>query len=327
MSKTAPNTSVNDATQKDDEIDLIALLLTLLRGWKTIITCALLGLALGFTYSRYVQPTYQTDALIQIDKKSQGIAALGANISELVGAEATPAETERELIKSRMILEPVIKNLNLDILISDSELGTLDRIAQSSIPTQISTEKGVFLKTKNGAVQISNFEVPRAYENKTFTITKTTNGFDLTIELNDVVETYKGNIGSTSIIKTPEGDITMMVDSLPSVGHQIALTKLSKPSAINNLNSELTVSERGKQTGIVQLTLTGEDQEQVSRVLSNVVQSYVDQNLARGSEQTTTTIKFMESQIPQLKQKLEKSEEAFNKFREQYGPEFQAQNH
>ena len=319
MSKTAPNTSVNDVTQKDDEIDLIALLLTLLRGWKTILAYALLGLALGFTYSRYVQPTYQTDALIQIDKKSQGISALGTNISELVGAEATPAETERELIKSRMVLEPVINALHLDIIINDLAIGKLDRIAKSVIPTQTSTQKGVFLETENGTVQISNFEVPRAYENKTFTITKTNNGFDLTIEVSDIVETYKGNIGSTSIIKTPEGDINILVGSLPSTGHPIALTKRSMPTAINSLNSALSVFERGDKTGIVQLTMTGEDQEQVSRVLSNVVQSYVDQNLARGSEQTTTTIKFMESQIPQLKQKLEQSEEAFNKFREKYG--------
>jgi len=319
MSKTALNTSVNDATQKDDEIDLIALLLTLLHGWKTILACALLGLALGFTYSRYVQPTYQTDALIQIDKKSQGIAALGTNISELVGAEATPAETERELIKSRMVLEPVINSLHLDIIITDLAIGKLDRIAKSVIPTQTSTEKGISLETEHGTVQISNFEVPRAYENKTFTITKTNNGFDLTIERNDIVESYKGNIGSTSIIKTSEGDINILVESLPSVGHPIALTKRSMPSAINSLNSAFSVSERGEKTGIVQLTMTGEDQEQISRVLSNVVQSYVDQNLARGSEQTTTTIKFMESQIPQLKQKLEQSEEAFNKFREQYG--------
>lgn len=319
MSKTAPNTSVNDATQKDDEIDLIALLLTLLRGWKMILACALLGLALGFTYSRYVQPTYQTDALIQIDKKSQGISALGSNISELVGAEATPAETERELIKSRMVLEPVINALHLDIIVSDLAISKLDRIAKSVVPTQTSNGKGVFLETENGTVQISNFEVPRAYENKTFTIAKTNNGFDLTIERNDIVESYKGNIGSTSIIKTTEGDIKILVESLPSVGHPIALTKRSMPTAINSLNLALSVSERGDKTGIVQLTMTGEDQEQISRVLSNVVQSYVDQNLARGSEQTTTTIKFMESQIPQLKQKLEKSEEAFNKFREQYG--------
>lgn len=319
MSKTAPNISANDATQKDDEIDLIALLLTLLRGWKTILACALLGLALGVTYSRYVQPTYKTDALIQIDKKSQGISALGANISELVGAEATPAETERELIKSRMVLAPVVSKLHLDIQVSDAEIGALDRIAQSTIPTQISTEDGVVLDTEEGAVRISSFTVPQAYENKTFNIVKTNSGFKLSIERYEQLETYTGNIATPTVIKTPEGDINISVESLPAVGHNINLTKLSIPSAIENLSSVLSVSERGDKTGIVQLTLTGEDQKQVSRILSNVVQSYVDQNLARGSEQTTTTIKFMESQIPQLKQKLEQSEEAFNKFREQYG--------
>ena len=319
MSKTAPNTSVNDATQKDDEIDLIALLLTLLRGWKTILACALLGLALGFTYSRYVQPTYQSDALIQIDKKSQGIAALGANISELVGAETSPTETERELIKSRMVLAPVVNKLHLDIKVSDPEIGKLDRIAKSRVPTQTSTEKGVFLETDAGEVYISNFEVPRTYENKIFNITRTNTGFDLTVEIDEEVQQYKGNIGSPSIVKTPEGNIKIKVESLPAVGHTIELTKRAMPSAIGSLNSALSVEERGKNTGIMQLILTGEDQKQVSRVLANVVQTYIDQNLARGSEQTTTTIKFMESQIPQLKQKLEKSEEAFNKFREQYG--------
>jgi tyrosine-protein kinase Etk/Wzc len=274
---------------------------------------------LGVTYSRYVQPTYQTDALLQIDEKSKGIAALGADISNLVGESTSAAETERELINSRMVLEPVIDKLHLDIEVSNKEIGTLDHITQSIIPTQTSTEKGVFLKTPNGLVHISKFEVPRLYQNKPFTITKTNNGFELTVENNDIVESYKGNIGTTTSIATPEGKINIMVDSLPSIGHSINLIKLSKPLAIDSIVKNLTVTERGKQTGIVQLTLTGDDQQQVSRVLANIVQSYVNQNLSRGSEQTTTTIEFMESQIPQLKQKLQQSEEAFNKFREQYG--------
>lgn len=319
MSKTATNTPVNDATQKDDEIDLIALLLTLLRGWKTILACALLGLALGVTYSRYEQPTYQSDALLQIDEKSQGIAALGSNISELVGTESSPAETERELIKSRMVLEPVVDKLHLDIRVNNPEISKLDRIAKSSIPTQTSSEKGVFLDTDYGQAHITQFDIPQAYENKAFTLTKTQQGFDLSVGSDEQVTRYKGNIGTSTTINTPEGAIKILVESLPGVGHSISLTKLSKPAAIGSLSSKLSVAEKGQKTGIIQLTLTGQDQKQVSRVLSNVVQSYVDQNLARGSEQTTTTIKFMESQIPQLKQKLEQSEEAFNKFREQYG--------
>lgn len=319
MSQIVPNPSTNDATQKDDEIDLIALLLTLLRGWKTILTCALLGLALGVTYSRYVQPIYKTDALIQIDEKSQGIAALGSNISELVGESKSQAETERELIKSRMVLGSVVDKLHLDLRVSNPEIGTLDRITQSKVPAQTSTEQGVFLETKHGEAQINSFEVPLTYVGKPFTLVKTATGFTLSLEINEEIVEYKGNVGTPTTLNTPEGNIKISVGSLPAAGHPISLTKLSAPSAINALSSNLSVTERGNQTGIVQLTLTGEDQEQVSRVLANVVQSYVDQNLSRGSQQTTTTIEFMESQIPQLKQKLEQSEEAFNKFREQYG--------
>lgn len=320
MSKTAPNLSANDATQKDDEIDLIALLLTLLRGWKTILAFALLGLVLGVTYSRYIQPTYETDALIQIDNKSQGISSgLDPILSQFVGVEATPAQTENELIQSRMVLEPVVKKLHLDIQLNDAELGALTRITQSPIPTQTSNEEGVFLETESGLVHISSFTVPRAYENKNFLITKTNTGFKLTVDVDDIQEEYKGNIGSISTIKTSEGDIKILVESLPTTGHSISLTKLSTPSAIDSLSSNLSISELGSKTGLIKLVLTGEDQQQVSRVLESIVQIYMAQNIARSTEQTTTTIKFMESQIPQLKQKLEVSEKAFNRFREQYG--------
>ncbi len=319
MSQTVPTSPDNNALKEDDEIDLMALLMALLRGWKTILAVTLLGLLLGVTYSRYVQPTYQTDALLQIDDKAKSIAALGANISELVGTESTPAETERELLKSRMVLQPVVEKLHLDIKLSNPEVGTWDRILQSKTPTQTSTEQAVTLETRHGRAQIGRFEVPRAYENRAFTLVKTTTGFTLSLEINEEVVEYKGNIGTPTTINTPEGDIEIAVEALPADGNPIAITKVSTPNAIDALNGVLGVAERGKQTGIIQLTLTGEDQQQVSRVLTDVIESYMAQNLARGSQQTRTTIEFMESQIPQLKQKLEQSEEAFNRFREQYG--------
>lgn len=321
MSQTALNNSNATASQSDSDsdIDLMALLLALLKGWKTILSVALLGLLLGVTYSRYVQPTYQTDALLQIDDKSKSISALGTNISELVGTESTPADTERELIKSRMVLGPVVEKLHLDIKLSNPEINSVDRILQDTVPTQTSTENGVFLKTRNGDAQIVNFTVPLAYLNKPFTITKTNIGFTLSHTINEELIEYSGNIGTPTTIDTPEGRIKLTVNALPSEGHAVGITKVSMPNAINALNGALSVAESGQKTGILNLTLTGDGQEQISRILSSIIDSYVAQNLARGSQQTTTTIKFMESQIPQLKQKLQQSELAFNKFREKYG--------
>ena len=84
--------------EDNDEINLLALMLVLLRGWKIILFFALLGLVIGILYSRYVNPTYKADALIQIEENSQGISALGDDISGLVGSTASKAQTEADLI-------------------------------------------------------------------------------------------------------------------------------------------------------------------------------------------------------------------------------------
>lgn len=319
MSQSDLNNSSSNTSQNNEQIDLMALLLTIVKGWKTILMMALLGLLLGVTYSRYEQPTYKTDALLQIDSSSKSISALGSNISDLVGTESTPAETERELIKSRMVLGPVVEKLYLDVKVSDPEVKSADRILQGKVPTQVSNENGVSLKTKNGNVQIASFTVPLPYLNKPFTLTKTATGFKLSHTLNDELIEYPGNLGTPTTINTPDGEIKLTVNSLPSEGHTISITKLSKPNAIDALNNALTVAERGTKTGIIELTLNGNNQEHISTVLAEVIQSYMSQNLARGSQQTRTTLDFMEAQIPQLKQKLEQSEQDFNKFRQQYG--------
>lgn len=315
MSKTTPDSVKAAPEQDNDEIDLLALLMVLLRGWKMIIACALLGLLLGVLYSRYVNPTYKTDALLQIDEKSNGISALGANISELISPEVSPAETERELIKSRMVLEPVVNLLHLDIQLVDPKVGALYRLVDGETATQINTIEGVALGTKDGAAEVSVFEVPQPFLNKPFTLTRSEAGFTLSDGVNELT----GPLGKATTFKTTEGDIDITVMALPNNKHPISLTKRSLQSTTDSLNTALSVTERGKQTGIVQLTLTGDNQEQVSRILTQVIISYVDQNQARGSEQTTTTIKFMEEQIPKLRQELEKSEAAFNEFRESYG--------
>ena len=315
MSITVTNKARATPEQENNEFDLMALFKVILRSWKIIITCALLGLLLGVLYTRYVNPTFKTDALLQIDDKAQGIAALGANISELVAPEVSPAETERELIKSRMVLEPVVNLLHLDVMLTDPKVGPFDRLAQEHIATHVNTKSGVSLKTTDGEVHVTNFEVPQPYLNKPFTLIGTDTGFIL----NDGTNNFEGAFGKSVNFVTNLGVINITVNTMPHSAHPISLVKQSLQSTTNKLTSALSVDEVGKQTGIIQLTLTGDNQEQVSTILTEIVKSYVNQNQSRGSQQTTTTIKFMESQIPKLKQELEKSEAAFNEFREKYG--------
>ena len=292
----------------------------LLNGWKTILGCALLSLIIGITYSRYAyQPIYKTDALVKISDSSKGVSALGNNISELMESDSSSVKDERMLIKSRLVLEPVVKKLHLDIELSNPELGFLDRIASPQRPTQVSDEKGVSLDTKNGSIEINNFEVPTYYLNQPFVLTSTPEGFNLKLSSMPEVVSLDGKLGEVSTFDLPEGPLSIRISKLPTNGQQIAIKKLSMPKAIDALNNSLLIQQQEDGTSYIQLVLTGPNQQQITKVLDTIVDEYANRNQTLSTKETTTTIEFMESQIPLLKRNLEESEESFNKFREQHG--------
>jgi len=315
MNTDSKNLSNAASKEDNDEIDLMALLFAILRGWKVIVFFAVLGLVIGILYSRYVNPTFKSDALIQIEENSKGVAALGADISELIGSEVSKAQAEAELIRSRMILEPVVNLLHLRIRLSDPNIGALDRIKSNSTDTQINKPEGVSLKTEDGEVKISQFNVSQEYLNRPFTLTRSATGFVLTNGFDD----FKGQIGKAYLFKGTDGQIQITVNDLPADGYSVNITKQSLQTTTDQINSALSVVEKGKQTGIIQLSMTGANQQQTSLILKQIVLSYIDQNQSRGSEETTKTISFMETQIPTLKKKLEDSEAVFNDFRKKYG--------
>lgn len=305
----------NTQVQVNNDMDLIALFRMFLRGWKIILSFALLGVLLGLLYGRYLNPTFKSDALIQISDNSSGVSGLGSNISDLIGAETSKAQAEAELIKSRMVLEPVVNLLHLDVNLSDPTVGFVDRIRASVTDTQVNSREGVTLNTTDGQARISQFNVSPVYFNKPFTLVRSDTGFVLSDDGNE----FKGLFNKAYSFKGTEGVINITVNDLPVDSHMVTISKGSLQTTTDAINGSFSVTERGKQTGIIQLSMTGSNQQQVSLVLKQIVLTYMEQNQSRGSEETNKTIKFMETQIPTLKEKLDESERVYNKFREQSG--------
>lgn len=305
----------NTQVQVNNDMDLIALFRMFLRGWKIILSFALLGVLLGLLYGRYLNPTFKSDALIQISDNSSGVSGLGSNISDLIGAETSKAQAEAELIKSRMVLEPVVNLLHLDVNLSDPTVGFVDRIRASVTDTQVNSREGVTLNTTDGQARISQFNVSPVYFNKPFTLVRSDTGFVLSDDRNE----FKGLFNKAYSFKGTEGVINITVNDLPVDSHMVTISKGSLQTTTDAINGSFSVTERGKQTGIIQLSMTGSNQQQVSLVLKQIVLTYMEQNQSRGSEETNKTIKFMETQIPTLKEKLDESERVYNKFREQSG--------
>lgn len=300
-------------TDKDN--NLLGLLLVLLRGWKIIALFAILGLIIGVLYVRYENPSFKSDALIQIDETSQNLSGLGTNIAELLPPDDSSVQAQIKLIRSRMVLEPVVDLLHLGIRLNDPAVNKIDRIRNNQTNVQINSADGVVLETSDGRVQVSEFNVTEEYLDKPFTLLRTNTGF----VLSSGSEKFKGHLNKAHRFTGKNGLIEITVNELPTGEHSIDITKQSLQITTDSINSALSVVEEGTKTGMIELSLSGLNQKQVSLILEHIVLSYSAQDQTRSSEQTIKTIEFMKKQIPALKQKLKESEAIFNKFRENSG--------
>lgn len=300
-------------TDKDN--NLLGLLLVLLRGWKIIALFAILGLIIGVLYVRYENPSFKSDALIQIDETSQNLSGLGTNIAELLPPDDSSVQAQIKLIRSRMVLEPVVDLLHLGIRLNDPAVNKIDRIRNNQTNVQINSANGVVLETSDGRVQVSEFNVTEDYLDKPFTLLRTKTGF----VLSSGSEKFKGQLNKAHRFTGKNGLIEIKVNELPTGEHSIDITKQSLQITTDSINSALSVVEEGTKTGMIELSLSGLNQKQVSLILEHIVLSYSAQDQTRSSEQTIKTIEFMKKQIPALKQKLKASEAIFNKFRENSG--------
>ena len=117
----------------DDGLDLVGLLGTLvdhkwLIGGVTAAFCAA-----GFIHATLATPIYRADALVQVERKSGGVAGLG-EMSEMLGAEPR-ANTEIELIKSRTVIGKAVDSLQLDVQVEPVRMPVLgDWFARSFRP-------------------------------------------------------------------------------------------------------------------------------------------------------------------------------------------------
>lgn len=64
-------------------------------------------------------------------------------------------------------------------------------------------------------------------------------------------------------------------------GTQFTLSIVTVLEAINAIQSRLTVVESSKQSGMITLTLTGDDPGKTATVLNTIAENFLSQNIAR----------------------------------------------
>ncbi|SMG40923.1 polysaccharide biosynthesis tyrosine autokinase [Fibrobacter sp. UWB13] len=286
----------------DDEIDILEILVYLKGKWKFLLIFLFLGVVFGGLVSMWIRPAYKSDILLQVNVKGnkQGLALgeMGALLDV-----STPSAAEMELIKSRGVLDQVVQD---------------ERLCYSAIPLN----KKDRLLHKEGRMDIELLSIPRAFEEADgkfiARVTADSSAYEV-LGLEDEV-VLSGKVGETYRKPFAGDTLVICVKSMTAtVGQTFLLVAVHPQIAVNNLLSGLGISEEGKNSGIIRVSLEDRYADRVAAILNTIANTYLKQNIEMRSAEAKKTLMFLEEQLPGVKAKLDSAEQKLTSFRHANG--------
>lgn len=311
---------VNQTSQDDDDSINLSEYFDILFDNRWIIAgVTALAIALGVAYAITAKPVYEANILLQVEDSTGSAQSFLGEASSLFDVK-TPASGEIEIIRSRMIIGMAVENTKLYIDARPRYLplvgSWLARRAKGL------SDPGFFglggYVTGTESIVVPRFEVPSSLTGE-FMITAGSAG-TYTVEHDDLAAPLQGRVGELLTHSTPDGALELIVASLDGKpGAQFVVSRSSRVKAVESLQDRLMLAERGRQSGVIAGTLQDTDPERLAIVLNEIGRQYVRQNIERKAAEAEKTLRFLDVQLPQYKQQLERAEDVYNSYRNQKG--------
>lgn len=299
----------------DDEIDLLSLLNVLLDNKVFILGVTLAGLIFSTIYSFTASPIYKANALLQVEKKSSGLAGLD-DLKDAIGGRESKSITEIELIRSRAVIAQVVDQLNLDIRVTPKYFPlfgkTLAKRFSKTNPDQVNTPVlGLSSFAWGGEkLQIETLELPDMLEGKKLSLIAQDNNSYVVYDDTDT-QLVQGQIGK---LAEANGAKFLISNLQARSGTEFVVVKQPKLQTIVRYQTDLEITEKGKESGILTLALQGLDPTEITQVLDHVAKQYVQQNIARNSAEAANSLAFLQERLPSVKADLEKASDRLNAY-------------
>ena len=254
---------------------------------------------IAIIYALFATPVYQADAMVQVEEK-QANAILG-NLSQMLPDSQPQSAPEIALLQSRMILGKTVDDLNLQTLVSEKCFplfgeGWAKLTGQK--PHSISVSRFYVGEIDNND---ETDAIVTVLDSKNYTITG--ENFELKGTVGELVE------GNGVSVKIAEIDAPK--------GTEFKISSITKLKAISDLQKIFSVADQGKDTGILSLTITGEDPILIKKILNSISENYLAQNIARQAAQDQKSLEFLNQQLPKVRSDLDNAEDRLNAYRRQ----------
>ena len=311
----SPEPHLDDGSP-DQQVDLAEQFHVLLDARWQVLAVVAAALLLGGAYAWLATPVYRSDVLLQVEDKKAGMGALG-DIAGMFG-ESSPAEAEVEILRSRSVAGAVVDALRLDVLAEPRRLPVLGRaIARRHEGDAVAAAPlGLGGYAWGGErLRLDRLDVPESLLGESLTLEAGEPGrFDLFAPGGSLLG--GGAVGA----HVTAGGVTLQVTELRArPGTRFRIARLAREVAIQGLQEDLRVAEKGKKTGVLTVSLEGPDRERIAAILDAVSAAYLHQNIERKSAEAGKTLHFLDTQLPLLRAGLRTAEAELERYRTRKG--------
>ncbi|MBM3428214.1 MAG: polysaccharide biosynthesis tyrosine autokinase, partial [Bacteroidetes bacterium] len=268
--------------------------------WPLYLSAALVMALVSFLFLRYTSPTFQVTAKILIkDEKKTGVGGGASSlISELdlFGGKKI-VENELEILKSRPIVEKVVKNTHCNVhIVRNGRIR--DVLENLDFPVQFTP---LFPDSTADIKQLLHFE----WKDNAFVVNGQAQSFK-----NDTLVWMGRN-------KSEAFQIVINRNRMGECqGEDYYITTLPIQKEVKNILEGLTLATTNKNTSVIALTFETKNKQRGQKILNDIIDAYAHAAIDDKREIAEFTLDFIEDRLSLVTSQLDSVERDIETFKE-----------
>lgn len=276
-----------------------------LRNWPWFVVCVIIFVTMGYVYLRYTTPLYsaRTKIILKDENAKNSESVIFSDLGILNGSTTQNIENELGILRSKRLMNEVVKSLNLHIqYFIKGQFNAVEIYENLPFSLHVMRFDEKLLKQMGGA----RFEVWIS-DNNQIRIKNLTNGHTRIIKSDESVD-----LGFASIIIRLKDKKSNASFSASTIVHFSGIE-----SVASNFRNKITVIQAEKNSNLVELELTDPIKERARDVLDQLILEYnrsaiEDKNLIAGN-----TSNFINERLAIINEELDSVETGKKNFKQQ----------
>ncbi|EEA01521.1 capsular exopolysaccharide family [Burkholderia sp. H160] len=278
-------------------------------------------LMLSIAYIVLSAPVYQADALIQVEERKSSPLGSLSDVSRALDVQDSPVAGQLDILRSRTVM--------LDAM--DATVAQADVSIKNAVPLVGGFLSTILPREPNGLVDplfdksqwawggehvvFRAYEVPDAQIGKKLELDFIGDG-KWTLKDSDGHPTLSGSVGTPAQANGYKVDIA---EILARPGTEFTVKRVPTQTRLEEIQKVFSAAETKRQSGVMQLSYENVNPVFAARFVNALAAAYLDSNSKRRAAESERSLAFLNSQLPIVKERVQKAEQALNDYRNKEG--------